>query len=207
MDALPLKLTLFAVLLLSLSIHEAAHAWAADRLGDPTARLLGRLTLNPAAHIDPIGTLLLPGIAILTGLPIIGWAKPVPVNLHQLRHPRRDFMHIAAAGPASNLLQAAILAGAAWLMFPGGIEESFAGLLLLQGVFLNVMLALFNLLPVPPLDGGNVIGGLLPERVAASYDRLVRPWGFLILYAILLSGLFRKIIVPPAVYLTRMLVP
>ncbi len=207
MDDLPLKLTLFAVLLLSLSIHEAAHAWAADRLGDPTARLLGRLTLNPAAHIDPIGTLLLPGIAILTGLPIIGWAKPVPVNLHQLRHPRRDFMYIAAAGPASNLLQAAILAGAAWLMFPGGIEESFAGLLLLQGVFLNVMLALFNLLPVPPLDGGNVLGGLLPERVAASYDRLVRPWGFLILYAILLSGLFRKIIVPPAVYLTRMLLP
>jgi Zn-dependent protease len=87
LEDLPLSLTLFAVLLMSLSIHEAAHAWAADKLGDPTARLLGRLTLNPVAHIDPIGTLLLPGIAILTGLPIIGWAKPVPVNLHRLRHP------------------------------------------------------------------------------------------------------------------------
>jgi Zn-dependent protease len=209
LEDLPLKLTLFAVLLVSLSIHEAAHAWAADKLGDPTARLLGRLTINPVAHIDPIGTLLLPGIAILTGLPIIGWAKPVPVNLNQLRHPRRDFMYIAAAGPASNLLQALILAGVAWLMFPGGIDVDggFGAMLLIQGIFLNVLLALFNLIPVPPLDGGNVIGGLLPERVADAYDRLVRPWGFLILYAILLSGLFAKLIVPPAIFLTRMLLP
>jgi Zn-dependent protease len=207
LEDLSLKLTLFAVLLLSLSIHEAAHAWAADKLGDPTARLLGRLTLNPGAHIDPIGTLLLPGIAILTGLPIIGWAKPVPVNLHQLRHPRRDFMYIAAAGPASNLLQAVVLAAAAWLMFPGGLIESFAGLLLAQGVFLNVLLAVFNLIPVPPLDGGNVIGGLLPEHMARTYDRLVRPWGFLILYAVLLTGLFRLLIVPPALFLTRILLP
>jgi Zn-dependent protease len=207
LEDLPLSLTLFAVLLMSLSIHEAAHAWAADKLGDPTARLLGRLTLNPVAHIDPIGTLLLPGIAILTGLPIIGWAKPVPVNLHRLRHPRRDFMYIAAAGPASNLLQAVVLAAAAWLMFPGGLIESFAGELLLAGVFLNVLLAVFNLVPVPPLDGGNVIGGLLPEHMASAYDRLVRPWGFLILYAVLLTGLFRLLIVPPAAALTRMLLP
>jgi Zn-dependent protease len=207
LDDLPLKLTLFAVLLVSLSIHEAAHAWAADQLGDPTARLLGRLTLNPGAHIDPIGTLLLPGIAIFTGLPIIGWAKPVPVNLHHLRHPRRDFMYIAAAGPASNLLQALILAAGAWLVFPDGLERGFAGLLLLQGVFLNILLALFNLLPVPPLDGGNVIGGLLPEHVASAYDRLVRPWGFLILYAVLLTGLFSRVIVPPAIAFTWMLLP
>jgi Zn-dependent protease len=207
LDDLPLKLTLFAVLLLSLSIHEAAHAWAADRLGDPTARLLGRLTINPIAHIDPIGTLLLPGIAILTGLPIIGWAKPVPVNLHHLRHPRRDFMYIAAAGPASNLVQAVLIAGAAWLMFPGGLERSVTSLLLLQATFLNALLALFNLIPVPPLDGGNVIGGLLPEQVATAYDRLIRPWGFLILYAILLSGLFTRLIMPPALELTWMLLP
>jgi Zn-dependent protease len=209
LEDLPRSLALFALLLVSLSIHEAAHAWAADKLGDPTARLLGRLTFNPIAHIDPIGTLLLPGIAIFTGLPIIGWAKPVPVNLNQLRHPRRDFMYIAAAGPASNLLQALILAGAAWLMFPGGIDPdaSFGGMLLVQGIFLNVLLALFNLIPVPPLDGGNVIGGLLPERVADAYDRLVRPWGFIILYGILLSGLFGKLIMPPAILLTRMLLP
>lgn len=196
---------MFAVLLVSLSIHEAAHAWAADLLGDPTARQLGRLTVNPVAHIDPIGTLLLPAISIFSGLPIIGWAKPVPVNLHQLRHPRRDFMYIAAAGPASNLAQALLLAGAARLMYPDGLVAGFAGELLLSAVFLNVLLALFNLIPVPPLDGGNVIGGLLPERTASAYDRLVRPWGFLILYAVLLSGLFARFIVPPAEDLTRIL--
>jgi len=204
---LPLQLTLFAVLLLSLSIHEAAHAWAADKLGDPTARLLGRLTINPVAHIDPIGTLLLPGIAILTGLPIIGWAKPVPVSFQHLRHPRRDFMYIAAAGPISNVLQAVLIAAAAHLLFPSGLQQGFAGLLVLQATFLNLLLALFNLIPIPPLDGGNVIGGLLPERVAAAYDRTIRPWGFLILYGILLSGLFARVIVPPAIALTWMLLP
>lgn len=207
MEALPVYLALFAILLASLSVHEAAHAWAADRLGDPTARLLGRLTLNPVAHIDPIGTLLLPGVAILTGLPIIGWAKPVPVNLNQLRHPRRDFMYIAAAGPASNLVQAGMLAGVAWLMYPGGLERSLVAQLIGFGVQINVLLALFNLIPVPPLDGGNVMGGLLPEHVADAYDRLVRPWGFLILYAFLLSGLFARVILPPAGALTRALLP
>lgn len=207
MENLPFQLTLFALLLISLSIHEAAHAWAADRLGDPTARQLGRLTLNPAAHIDPIGTLLLPAIAIFTRLPIIGWAKPVPVNLHHLRHPRRDFMYIAAAGPISNLLQAVLFAVAARLAFPGGIEQGFAGELLLQGIFLNVLLALFNLIPVPPLDGGNVLGGLLPERLAVAYDRIVRPFGFLILYGLLLTGVFSAVILPPAISLTRILLP
>jgi len=207
LEDLPLQLTLFAVLLLSLSIHEAAHAWAADKLGDPTARLLGRLTINPVAHIDPIGTLLLPGIAILTGLPIIGWAKPVPVSFQHLRHPRRDFMYIAAAGPISNVLQAVLIAGAAYLLFPSGLQQGFAGMLILQATFLNLLLALFNLIPVPPLDGGNVIGGLLPERVASAYDRMIRPWGFLILYAVLLSGLFARFVVPPAIELTWMLLP
>ena len=198
---------MFAVLLASLSIHEAAHAWAANRLGDPTARSLGRLTINPIPHIDPIGTLLLPGISLFTGLPLIGWAKPVPVNLHYLRHPRRDFMYIAAAGPASNMVQAVIIAIAAWVMFPSGIELSFAGRVLVSAVFLNVLLALFNLIPVPPLDGGNVIGGLLPEQAAAAYDRTIRPWGFLILYGLLLTGIFSTVIVPPAFELTRILLP
>jgi len=207
LEDLPFKLTLFAVLLVSLSIHEAAHAWAANQLGDPTARLLGRLTLNPIAHIDPIGTLLLPAVAIFTGLPIIGWAKPVPVDLRNLRHPRRDFMYVAAAGPASNLLQAGLLAIAAQLLFPAGLGPGFAAGLLLQGIFLNVLLALFNLIPIPPLDGGNVLSGLLPERLAVSYDRVVRPFGFLILYGLLLTGVFSAVILPPAIHLTRMLLP
>ncbi len=195
------------MMLVSLSIHEAAHAWSADRLGDSTARMLGRLTLNPVPHIDPIGTLLLPLLSLATGFPLLGWAKPVPVNLQNLRDPRRDFMLIAAAGPASNILQALVLAGVMRLMFPGGLDESFASLFLVQGIFLNLVLALFNLIPVPPLDGGNVIGGLLPESLARSYDNLVRPFGFLFLYALMLTGVITKIIVPPAIYLLRILVP
>ncbi|MDQ3069213.1 MAG: site-2 protease family protein [Acidobacteriota bacterium] len=207
MEDLPLRISLFAMMLVSLSIHEAAHAWSADRLGDSTARMLGRLTLNPVPHIDPIGTLLLPLLSLATGFPLLGWAKPVPVNLQNLRDPRRDFMLIAAAGPASNILQALVLAGVMRLMFPGGLDESFASLFLVQGIFLNLVLALFNLIPVPPLDGGNVIGGLLPESLARSYDNLVRPFGFLFLYALMLTGVITKIIVPPAIYLLRILVP
>jgi Zn-dependent protease len=207
LEELPFRLALFGVLLVSLSIHEAAHAWSADRLGDPTARHLGRLTLNPIAHIDPIGTLLLPAVAIFSGLPVIGWAKPVPVSFQNLRHPRRDFMYIAAAGPISNLLQALVLAGAFWLLFPGGFDRSPAATFLFFAIFLNILLALFNLIPVPPLDGGNVLGGLIPERIAVVYDRLVRPWGFLILYALLLTGVFSRYIVPPAFRLAELLLP
>lgn len=209
MENLHIYLAGFAILIASLSIHEAAHAWTANQLGDPTARLLGRMTLNPVAHIDPIGTLLLPAIAIFTGLPIIGWAKPVPVSFQHLAHPRRDFMYIAAAGPISNLLQAVVLAGIAWILYPDGISGAggLAPALLVFGVQINVLLALFNLIPVPPLDGGNVIGGLLPERIAMSYDRVVRPFGFLILYGLLLTGVFAAVILPPAYLLTRILLP
>lgn len=189
---------------MSLSIHEAAHAWAADRLGDPTARLLGRLTINPVAHIDPIGTLLLPAIGMLTGFPLIGWAKPVPVNLHQLAHPRRDFMLVAAAGPASNVLQALVLAAAFRLLYPGGVAEGTGAVVLLLGVLLNISLALFNLVPVPPLDGGNMLAGLLPERMAQSMDR-IRPFGILIVYALLLSGLLSVLVFNPARAITRIL--
>jgi len=209
LENLPVSLALFAILIASLSIHEAAHAWTANQLGDPTARLLGRMTLNPIPHIDPIGTLLLPAVAIFTGLPLIGWARPVPVSFQHLEHPRRDFMYIAAAGPVSNVLQALILAAVAWLMYPGGMEsaDGLLPVLLILGVRLNILLALFNLIPVPPLDGGNVIGGLLPERLAMSYDRIVRPFGFLILYGLLLTGVFAAVVLPPAYFLTRILLP
>ena len=209
MENLPIYLAFFAILIVSLSIHEAAHAWTANLLGDPTARLLGRMTINPIPHIDPIGTLLLPGIAIFTGLPLIGWAKPVPVSFQNLRHPRRDFMYIAAAGPASNLLQALVIAIVARVMYPDGIlyVEGMTRALLIVGVQMNVTLAVFNMIPVPPLDGGNVLGGLLPERLALSYDRVIRPFGFLILYGLLLTGVFSAVIMPPANFLTRLLLP
>jgi Zn-dependent protease len=199
----------FGVLLLSLTIHEAAHAWTADTLGDPTARALGRVSLNPLVHIDPVGTVLLPLIAMFSGLRfIIGWAKPVPVTLRNLRHPRRDFMIVAAAGPISNLVQATVCAFALHLVSPPAVEDA-PGLLattLFLAVRLNLLLAFFNLIPVPPLDGGNVLLGLLPPRLAAGYSQ-VRQYGFIVLYALLFTGIASALIMPPTNLFLRILVP
>ena len=199
-----------AVVLASLTVHEAAHAWTADRLGDPTARLLGRVSLNPIVHIDPIGTILLPLIAAYSGLPIIGWAKPVPVNLSRLRHPRRDFMIVAAAGPISNLLQAIAAAiGVRFLILATGGGESVApalGNVLYLAVQINLLLAFFNLIPIPPLDGGNVLAGLVPERAAALLDTM-RQFGFILLYALMFTGILNRLIIPPTRFFLRILVP
>jgi Zn-dependent protease len=192
----------FIVLIFSLTVHEAAHAITADRLGDPTARLLGRVSLNPAVHVDPIGTILFPLISMFTGAPLIGWAKPVPVNPTRLgRQWKRKFMVIAAAGPASNIV-IAIVAALILHIVPvsGRLEEATLGPLavfLYQLVGLNVLLAVFNMIPVPPLDGGNVVAGVLRGPVAEAFDRL-RPYGFLILYALILSGTLSKIVIPAA---------
>lgn len=182
---------LVPVFLLALTIHEYAHGWVADRLGDRTARLQGRLTLNPLAHVDPIGTLAI----FLIGL---GWAKPVPVDYRYLQNPRRDMMLIAAAGPASNFVLAVALAGflrvfpwqsaaaaADWLVVP-------VFHMLKMGVWVNLVLTVFNLLPIPPLDGGRVVSGLLPLRQALMYSRL-EPYGFLIIFALFFSGLMRPV--------------
>ncbi|ODS55111.1 MAG: hypothetical protein ABS36_10200 [Acidobacteria bacterium SCN 69-37] len=200
---------LFVILIVSLSVHEAAHAWAADRLGDPTARLLGRLTLNPLAHIDWIGTVLFPLIAIVSGFPLIGWAKPVPVNWGHLRSPRRDFALVALAGPVSNVLLA--VAGAVVLQgirigeAPGAFAPlSLSVLLVAQFIQLNLFLAVFNMLPVPPLDGGNVLAGLVPEGVARLIDR-IRPFGILILYALMFSGVLSVLYRPISAIVTRLL--
>lgn len=194
----------FGVLLISLTIHEAAHAWTADKLGDPTARALGRVSLNPLVHIDWIGTVLLPLIAIYSGLPLIGWAKPVPVNTRNLREPRRDFMFIAAAGPISNLLQAVVWAIALRML---SVNADHVALdFLRSAVFINLLLAFFNLIPVPPLDGGNVMLGLLPPRLAVPYSQL-RQYGFLVLYALMLTGVASALIMPPTIFLLRILLP
>jgi Zn-dependent protease len=199
------------VLIASLSVHEAAHAWAADRLGDPTARFLGRLSINPAVHVDPIGTLLFPLIAMLTNLPLIGWAKPVPVDTRRLKHPARDFALIAAAGPASNLLMAGI--GAIVLAIipsvaPGDIAAraitTTLTQMVLQFVYINVLLAVFNMIPVPPLDGGNVLLGVLPPAGARVVEQL-RPYGFIILYALMLTGTLSFLLGPVAGFLLNLL--
>jgi Zn-dependent protease len=184
-------------------VHESAHAWTADQLGDPTARELGRVSLNPIVHADLIGTVIFPLLALVGGVPLIGWAKPVPVNVRRLRRPRPDYVLVAAAGPASNLLLA-LAAALALRLTPvspvmlgePNISAPIASLLT-RAVQLNVILAVFNMLPIPPLDGGNVLGGLLPRRFVGVFNS-VRPYGFMILYALMLTGRLEYLIVPPS---------
>lgn len=198
----------FVVLLMSLTFHEAAHALSADILGDSTARRLGRVSLNPAVHIDPIGTLLFPLLAMLSNLPIIGWAKPVPVNPANLHgHWQRKYMLIAAAGPASNLALAAVAAiGLHLIGFTGGSTPASSEIFEFLRVMaaLNVLLAVFNMIPVPPLDGGNVLAGVLSGPAAAFFDR-IRPYGMFILYGLLLSGILWKIVNPVELAILRAL--
>lgn len=194
----------FVVFLFSLSLHEAAHAWTANRFGDSTAFYLGRVTLNPLRHIDPLGTIVFPIINFLFRVPLIGWAKPVPVNTAHLRNVRRSHILISLAGPASNLLLAIIFLILLKLflvsMDSGGdwLGTRFAVPLykmLVAGLFLNVSLAVFNFIPIPPLDGHWLLYHLLPSHAAAAFDQL-RPYGFLVLYAMMFTGVFSYIFAP-----------
>lgn len=166
-------------LVIAIVFHEVAHGWTARAFGDPTAAQLGRLSLNPIKHVDPFGTVILPGMLKLAGLPVFGWAKPVPVVKHRLRNPRRDMMIVAAAGPGSNLVMGMIGAVALGLLLRGysgpaepSLAISFLAANLVNFILLNVFLALFNLLPIPPFDGGHIVEGLLPPHVARKYAAL-----------------------------------
>lgn len=215
MSIVSIIISLF-VLLFAITIHEAAHGWAALKMGDPTAYSLGRINLNPLAHIDPIGTVLLPLMLVIIGAPPFGWAKPVPVNSLNLRNPRRDNLWISAAGPFSNLTVAAFaLVGIvvlkilspnvsyflkSFLLGRGAFPRGFyplegLALILFYGVLINTYLAVFNLIPVPPLDGSGVLMGLISEEAAAKYDR-IRPFGFLIVIGLIYLGLLNLIIQP-----------
>ncbi|MCD5390439.1 site-2 protease family protein [candidate division NPL-UPA2 bacterium] len=181
--------------LLAIAFHECCHAWMADRLGDPTARSQGRVTLNPIAHLDPIGTVVMPLLMIVTGAGfLIGWAKPVPVNPYNLRHLKRDYMLVSLAGPASNIASSVIFAiifhiavfASKTIHLPGAIWEP-VGHFLIVAVHLNLILAFFNLIPVPPLDGSGILQGLLPDRYEEIFSR-IRPFGIFIVFGLLMIG-------------------
>ncbi len=179
----------FAVVLFALSVHESAHAWTADKFGDPTAKLMGRVTLNPLAHIDLIGTIIFPILLAVIGAPVFGWAKPVMVNPNNLRNRRRDGMLVSAAGPISNLL----VAGATILAFlalkgTGLLASPPLFTILLFLIIINIYLAVFNLIPIPPLDGSGVLEGMLKGGALRAFEA-VRPYGFFILLLIIYSHL------------------
>jgi Zn-dependent protease len=181
--SLPLQIASWLIpLIFAIVFHEVAHGWVAYAFGDPTAKLARRLTLNPIRHVDPVGTVVLPLILAVTGAPIFGWAKPVPVVAERLRNPRIHMMLVALAGPGINFILAFL---AALLLGFDVIRSEFFQLMLFNFVAVNLFLALFNLLPIPPFDGGHVVEGLLPRPLAVHYRKLAR-WGFPILFLLLL---------------------
>jgi len=200
-----------AALVLAVSVHESAHGWVALRCGDPTARDLGRITLNPLRHIDPMGSVVVPALLAFTGAPVFGWAKPVPISLAHTRHPRSANLWISAAGPASNIVFAAIMTVAVLALRAQGTsfeESSILQTVLLFGVYsvlINVILAVFNLLPIPPLDGFGVVESLVP----ASWYPLVaqmRRWGMVLLLVVIFSGALSSILRPIQSFVVNLLV-
>ena len=187
-------------LVFAITVHEVAHGWMAKRLGDPTAQRLGRLTLNPIKHIDPVGTILVPGVLLLLGGFVFGWAKPVPVTWENLRNPKRDMAIVAAAGPGANLLMAVLWAFIAKVgtVLPDSLLWAATPLYYMGifGISINVVLMVLNLIPLPPLDGGRVAVGLLPGRWSWLLSR-VEPYGFFILIGLLVTGLLGVVLHPP----------
>jgi Zn-dependent protease len=201
-------------LIIAIVLHEVSHGWVANAFGDPTARRKRRLSLNPVRHIDPVGTIVLPLLLAVSGAPVFGWAKPVPVVARRLRNPRIHMMLVALAGPGMNLLLALVgafaWAGLRWLSPPEGLGWDFLILNVFNFVLINVSLAVFNMLPIPPFDGGHVIEGLLPRALALRYARLGR-YGFALLFALLVVlpmaniHIVSDIIGPPIRLLLRLL--
>lgn len=182
--------------LFAITVHEVAHGWMASKLGDKTAMMLGRLTLNPVKHVDPVGTILVPGLLMLmqSGF-LFGWAKPVPITWQNLSHPKRDMALVAAAGPVANLIMALLWVVVIRMALLAGDSAFSLVLMGVAGIFINTILMVLNLLPLPPLDGGRVATGLLPGPLAYKFSR-IEPYGFFILIALLVTGVLGLILWP-----------
>ena len=200
--------TLYAIpVLFAITMHEAAHGYVAKHYGDPTAYLLGRVTLNPAKHIDPLGTIAMPLLLYFatSGNFLFGYAKPVPVNFGRLRNPKRDMVWVALAGPGANFVQAVIWTLVLYLLLASGVNERFWLDMCRAGVGVNLVMFAFNLFPLPPLDGGRILVGLLPWRQASWLAR-VEPWGFFIVMALVISGIVGTLWLRPLMGLTGALI-
>jgi len=193
--------------LLSITVHEAAHAYAARHFGDNTAYALGRVTLNPLKHIDPVGTILMPLMLYLatSGAFLFGYAKPVPVRFGNLRNPKSDMIWVALAGPGANFIQAVLWGGVFYLLQVMDISEPFFIEMAQGGLLVNVVMFVFNLFPLPPLDGGRILVGLLPYRQAMLVSR-VEPWGFFIVMALVIAGVVSALWMRPLMGLTFKLI-
>lgn len=208
--SLPQLVAVYAIpVILAITLHEAAHAFVAARLGDRTAQQQGRMTMNPLAHIDPVGTLLVPALILLAskalgGGLLFGWARPVPIVPSNLRSPRRDMGIVAAAGPGANIVMALLWGFALKLLVLSGTGNEFVVRMAYAGVLVNLVLAILNLLPIPPLDGGRIVASLLPVRLSNAYSR-IEPWGLFVLLALLVTGALGGVIAP-LVFSTRQLV-
>ena len=200
--------TLYAIpVLLAITLHEAAHGFAAQYFGDNTAYMLGRVTLNPLPHIDPVGTILMPLILYVatSGAFLFGYAKPVPVRFGNLRNPKRDMIWVALAGPGSNFFQALVWMALLYVYKGMEVNEPFLVEMAQGGVLVNVVMFVFNLFPLPPLDGGRILVGLLPYRQAMLVSR-VEPWGFFIVMALVLAGVVSSLWMRPLMGLTYQLI-
>ena len=190
------------VFLLAVTIHEYAHGWVALKRGDSTALEEGRLSLSPLAHIDPFGTILFPLLLALAGLPVFGWARPVPINFHRLYNPKKDLLWVGLAGPAANIIFSLVVA-IIMRSFPVLALPTLARLMFYL-VIINLFLGIFNLIPVPPLDGSRILTSLLPMRQAIAYMRLER-YGFIIMFVLLWTGVIGRVVVPIVAVLTHIL--
>lgn len=193
--------------LFAITVHEAAHGYAARHFGDNTAYVQGRVSLNPIKHIDPLGTIAMPLLLYFatSGAFLFGYAKPVPVNFGRLRHPKRDMVWVALAGPASNLAQAMLWVVFGYVLVALGMQERFFLEMARAGLMVNLVMFAFNLFPLPPLDGGRILVGLLPMRQALALSR-VEPWGFFIVMALVITGVVSALWLQPLMAVTAGLI-